>query len=50
MPVLDDVVDLSVPVYEGMPTDDGAKFWARLSHAPPGSSPSTRSRAKASSS
>jgi kynurenine formamidase len=28
------VVDLSVPVYEGMPTDDlGPKFWVRLSHA-----------------
>ena len=28
------VVDLSVPIYEGMPVDDlGPKFWVRLSHA-----------------
>jgi kynurenine formamidase len=28
------IVDLSVPFYEGMPTDDlGPKFWVRLSHA-----------------
>ena len=34
MTVVADVVDLSVPVYEGMPTDDlGPKFWVRLSHA-----------------
>lgn len=33
MTVLDDVVDLSVPIYEGMPVDDlGPKFWVRLSH------------------
>ena len=29
-----DVVDLTVPFYEGMPADDlGPKFWVRLSHA-----------------
>ena len=34
MAVLDHVVDLSVPIYEGMPADDlGPKFWVRLSHA-----------------
>lgn len=34
MPVLDHVVDLTVPFHEGMPTDDlGPKFWVRLSHA-----------------
>ena len=32
--MLDEIIDLSVPVYEGMPTDDlGPKFWVRLSHA-----------------
>ena len=32
--MLDGVVDLSVPLYEGMPTDDlGPKFWVRISHA-----------------
>jgi kynurenine formamidase len=34
MPVVDELVDLTFPVYEGMPTDDlGPKFWVRLSHA-----------------
>jgi kynurenine formamidase len=29
-----EIVDLSVPIFEGMPTDDlGPKFWVRLSHA-----------------
>ncbi|PYM58274.1 MAG: hypothetical protein DMD79_19310 [Candidatus Rokuibacteriota bacterium] len=32
--MLDDIVDLSVPIFEGMPADDlGPKFWVRLSHA-----------------
>lgn len=32
--MLDRVLDLSVPIYEGMPVDDlGPKFWVRLSHA-----------------
>lgn len=32
--MLEHVVDLSVPIYEGMPVDDlGPKFWVRLSHA-----------------
>lgn len=32
--MLDGIVDLSVPIFEGMPTDDlGPKFWMRLSHA-----------------
>ena len=32
--MFDDVLDLSAPIYEGMPTDDlGPKFWVRLSHA-----------------
>jgi kynurenine formamidase len=31
------VVDLSVPIHEGMPVDDlGPKFWVRLSHAASG--------------
>ena len=34
MPVADDVVDLSVPFYEGMPCDDvGPKIWERLGYA-----------------
>jgi arylformamidase len=34
MPVVDEIVDLSLSIYEGMPTDDlGPKFWVRLSHA-----------------
>ena len=34
MPILTDVVDLSVPFYEGMPCDDlGPKFWERTSYA-----------------
>lgn len=37
MPIVDEIVDLSVPLYEGMPTDDlGPKFWVRLSHAASG--------------
>ena len=32
--MLEGVVDLSVPFFEGMPTDDlGPKVWVRLSHA-----------------
>jgi kynurenine formamidase len=33
--VLSDVIDLSVPFYEGMPTEDDLppKFWERMSHA-----------------
>ena len=31
--MLDKIVDLTVPMYEGMPTDDlGPKFWVQLSH------------------
>jgi kynurenine formamidase len=34
MRVADDVVDLSMPFYEGMPTDDlGPKVWERMSYA-----------------
>jgi arylformamidase len=34
MRVVDDVVDLSMPFYEGMPTDDlGPKVWERMSYA-----------------
>lgn len=34
MHIADDVVDLSVPFHEGMPTDDlGPKIWERLGHA-----------------
>jgi kynurenine formamidase len=34
MPVVDAVVDLTVPFHEGMPAEDlGPKFWVRLSHA-----------------
>ena len=33
MAIVDAVIDLSVPIYEGMPTDDlGPKFWVRLGH------------------
>ena len=32
--MFDEIIDLSVPIYEGMPVDDlGPKFWVRLSHA-----------------
>ena len=34
MPILTEIVDLSVPFYEGMPCDDlGPKFWERTSYA-----------------
>ena len=34
MPITDEIVDLSVPFYEGMPCDDlGPKIWERLGYA-----------------
>lgn len=34
MPVVDDVIDLTVPFYEGMPCDDlGPKIWERLGYS-----------------
>lgn len=34
MPITDEIIDLSVPFYEGMPCDDlGPKIWERLSYS-----------------